>query len=100
MTEQTSEAILAYVKVDVHSGSTFGTTGRQSSDTMSVVIDVNDLCATKDYRTPNEFKKPDQEFTLRIGDKVEYNGQTWEITSVSLTNPLRNAPEFIEVMAQ
>lgn len=100
MAEQTSGVILERVKVDVHSGGTFGNTGRQTSDTVSVVIDVNDMCANKDYRPPNEFRKPDQEFTIRVGDKVEYEGQVWEITGVKLTNPLRNAPEFIEVTAE
>lgn len=98
--EQTSEATLEHVKVDAHSGATFGDTGREAADTVSVVIDANDLIASKEYRKPNEFKDPETEFTLRIGDRIKYQEETWEITGVRRTNPLRNEPEFIEVTAE
>lgn len=99
-TEQTSEAILEHVKFDAHTGSTFGSTGRQIHDTVSVVIDANDIQANKGYRKPEEFSNPNMEFTLRPGDRIAYEGKQYEITDVTLTNPLRNAPEFIEVTAQ
>ena len=98
--EQTSTAILERVKFDAHRGSTFGSTGRQDADTVSVVIDVNDLQSSKEYRKPEEFENSNMEFTLRPGDRIEYDGKQYEITDVTLTNPLRNAPEFIEVTAQ
>lgn len=98
--EQTSSAMLAHVKFDAHTGSTFGSTGRQTQDTVSVVIDANDIKASKDYRKPDEFRNPNMEFTIRPGDRIAYEGKQYEITDVTLTNPLRNAPEFIEVTAQ
>lgn len=100
MEEQTSEAILEHVKIDFHAGSTFGSTGRETVDTVSVVIDANDLVANKEYKKPDEFKDPETEFTLRQGDRIQYQEQTWEITGVRRTNPLRNDPEFIEVTAE
>jgi len=98
--ERTSSAMLAHVKFDAHTGSTFGSTGRQTQDTVSVVIDANDIKASKDYRKPEEFRNPNMEFTIRPGDRIAYEGKQYEITDVTLTNPLRNAPEFIEVTAQ
>lgn len=98
--ERTTEATVWNVKVDFHNGATFGNTGRQTTDTVSVVIDANDLIASKTYREPQEFKDPEFEFTLRTGDRIQYQEQTWEITGVERTNPLRNEPEFIEVTAE
>ncbi len=100
MREQRSEAILERVKVELTKSSTMGSTGRSDQDGVTVVIDANDIKATKEYRDPQDFKNPMREFTLRPGDRIEYLGQTYEITGVTRTNPLRNEPEFIEVTAE
>lgn len=100
MQEQRSEAILERVKVELTKGSAMGSTGRSDQDGVIVVIDANDIKATKEYRDPQDFKNPMREFTLRSGDRIEYLGQNYEITGVTRTNPLRNEPEFIEVTAE
>ncbi len=100
MQEQRSEAILERVKVELTKSSTMGSTGRSDQDGVTVVIDANDIKANKEYKDPQDFKNPMREFTLRPGDRIEYLGQTYEITGVKRTNPLRNEPEFIEVTAE
>ena len=97
--EQTSEAILDHVKVTIDTSSTYGATGRSYQEVVTVTIDANDLEATKDYCPPDEFKHPNSQFTLRPGDRLIYEGRSFEITGVQHVNPLRNAPEFIEVTA-
>lgn len=97
--ERTSEAVLEYVKVTIDTSTNYGTTGRSLQDVVTVTIDVNDLKATKEYRQPDEFKHPMTQFTLRPGDRIIYDGRPFEITGVKHVNPLRNAPEFIEVTA-
>ena len=97
--ERTSEAVLEYVKVTINTSANYGTTGRSLQDVVTVTIDVNDLKATKEYRQPEEFKHPMTQFTLRQGDRIIYDGRSFEITGANRVNPLRNAPEFIEVTA-
>ena len=98
--EQTSTAKLEYVKVEDGRKASFGQTGRAYKDTVSIVIDMNDLVASKAYKEPLEFTDPDTQFTLRPGDRVTAEGREWEITAVRRVNPLRSAPEFIEVTAE
>ena len=64
------------------------------------IIDANDLVADKQYVVQDKFTDPETQFILRAGDKIHYNGREWEITGVRHINPLRNAPEFIEVKAE
>ena len=97
--EKTSEAVLEYVKVTINTSANYGTTGRSLQDVVTVTIDANDLKATKEFRQPDEFKHPMTQFTLRPGDRIIYDGRSFEITGVKHVNPLRNAPEFIEVTA-
>ena len=100
MQEQRSEAILERVKVELVRSSSLGNTGRSNQDGVSVVIDANDIKASKEYSEPQNFRNPMRQFTLRAGDRLEYQGQEYEITGVTHTNPLRNEPELIEVQAE
>lgn len=97
--EQTSATELRYVKVELSRKATYGNTGRSYTDTASVIIDANDLMASKAYVKPDEFKDPSRQFTLRIGDRIRYENLEFEISRIVHTNPLRGTPEFIEVTA-
>lgn len=97
--EQTSATELRYVKVELSRKATYGNTGRSYTDTASVIIDANDLMASKAYVKPDEFKDPSMQFTLRIGDRIRYENLEFEISRIIRTNPLRGTPEFIEVTA-
>ena len=96
---RTSTTVLKYVKVDYGRSSSFSKTGRTMIDTVTVTIDANDLVADKEYVTADKYTDPDTQFTLRPGDRIHYEGRVWEISGVKHINPLRNAPEFIEVTA-
>lgn len=97
--EQTSATELRYVKVELSRKATYGNTGRSYTDTVSVIIDANDLVATKSYVNPVDFNNPSMQFTLRIGDRIRYEDLEFEISRIVRTNPLRGTPEFIEVTA-
>lgn len=98
--ESTSKAELKYVKVEYGRSASYSTTGRTIRDAVTIVIDANDIVADKQLKKPSEFKDPETEFTLRPGDRIQYDDRIWEITGVQKINPLRNAPEFIEVRAE
>lgn len=97
--EQTSATELRYVKVELSRKATYGNTGRSYTDTVSVIIDANDLVATKAYVNPADFNNPSLQFTLRLGDRIRYEDLEFEISRIVRTNPLRGTPEFIEVAA-
>ena len=97
---KSSKAELKYVKVEYGRTARFSDIGRTLSDAVTVIIDANDLVADKQYVVQDKFTDPETQFTLRAGDKIHYNGREWEITGVRHINPLRNAPEFIEVKAE
>ena len=97
--EQTSTTELRHVKVEAKRKAVYGTTGRSFTDTVTVVIDANDIDADKALVDPADFNDPTSQFTLRVGDRVRFNDQELEISGVNRVNPLRSAPEFIEVSA-
>lgn len=98
--EITSTVTVQHVKVSKTKARTYGQTGASNSDTILITIDVNDYKADKVLVPPSEFKKPDTQFTIRTGDRIEVHGDIYEITNVNILNPLRNTPEFIEVTCE
>ena len=98
--EQTSTVTIQHVKVSKAKGRSYGQTGASNSDNVIITIDVNDYKADKILVPPSEFNTPESQFTLRVGDRIEAHGDIYEITNVTLINPLRNTPEFIEVTCE
>lgn len=98
--ERTSSATIEFVKVMIKHSKTFGSTGSTTADKVLVTIDLNDYRADKEFITDEDlFTDPESQFVIRRGDRIRYQGKEYEITSVEPVNPLRNAPEFLEVIA-
>lgn len=98
--EKTSTTTVQYVKVSKTKTRSYEQTGSRNADTILITLDVNDYKATKSLVHPQQFNDYDSQFTLRVGDRVEAQGDIYEITNIDILNPLRNTPEFIEVTCE
>lgn len=74
----------------------FGNTGDTVSDSILVVIDLNDYVSSKIYT--DVFTDSNTQFTFRLEDKILYKGKEYEITSVNDLEGLKG-PHFLEVTA-
>ena len=98
--QESSTVVVKHVKVDLSANASMGTTGRTIQDTMKVVIDLHDYSAAKQYVKPEDLQDPEFQFTVRIGDRIEYEGREWEVTGTEEILALRTGPEFLEVTAE
>lgn len=97
--EQVSVTEVSMVKAEVATSSTLTSTGRQFVNNLLVIMDINDYMSDKTYMKPEHLSDPEYEFTIRIGDRVEYQGREWEITAVKDVEA-PHSPQFIEVTGE
>ena len=91
--QESSTVVVKHVKVDLSANASMGTTGRAIQDTMKVVIDLHDYSADKQYVKPENLQDPEFQFTVRIGDRIEYEGREWEVTGTEERKAPRTGPE-------
>lgn len=97
--EQTTRTEVGLVKAEVATSSQLTVTGREFVNSLLVIMDVNDYKSDKAYVRPENLKDPTTEFTLKIGDRIEFEGREWEVTGVKdVAGP--RSPQFIEVTGE
>ena len=93
-----ASAIIKYVKVEETYGIKLSKRGITSDDKVLITIDCNDFIADK--KLVEKVSNAETEFSIHVDDTIVYNDKEYLITSVSNINPLRDKPEFIEIICQ
>lgn len=98
--EKVSETVVNHVKVEVKHSKANTSNGSENEDTILVVFDMNDYTSWKEFVEEDSFSDSNSQWTLKVSDRIDFEGQEYTINDVKIINPLRNAPEFIEVTAK